>query len=334
MLDTSARLLRLLAHLQARRFWTGTELAQRLEVTERTVRRDVDRLRSLGYPVDSTAGVAGGYQLGAGAVMAPLLLEDDEALAVTLGLGAAAGSSVAGVGEASLRALVKLEQVLPARLRRRVNALRASITPLETEGPTVDATLLATLAGACRDHERLEFQYEATGAKTTARQVEPQGLVAARGRWYLVAWDVNRNDWRTFRVDRIAGRVTVGTRYMPRSGPPGGIRTYVSRSLSVEPYSQKVSVLLEAPIEVVAQRVPAAAGVLERVSERRCVLRTGGNFIESIAVWILHIGVDFRVLEPPELSAQLRLLHSRLERALEKSAAHRSPTKSRGAKDG
>jgi predicted DNA-binding transcriptional regulator YafY len=316
VLDTSARLLRLLALLQARRFWTGSDLAERLEVTERTVRRDVDRLRSLGYPVDGTAGVAGGYHLGAGARMPPLLLEDDEALAVTLGLGTAVTSAVSGIDDAALRALVKLEQVLPSRLRRRVTALKDAITPLERERPAVDAALLAEMASACRDHQQLQFRYTPVRSEPSERNVEPQGLVHSGGRWYLVAWDLARNDWRTFRVDRITDGVRVGARCLPRHGPEGGIRDYVSRSLAVEPYPQKAAVMLAAPMQVIARTISPAAGMLEPVDECRCMLRTGGGSLESLAVWLLHIGVDFEVLEPPELVTHVRALYERIGRAL------------------
>ncbi len=324
MLDTSARLLRLLALLQARRSWSGAELAARLRVTERTVRRDVDRLRSLGYPVDATAGVAGGYQLGAGARMPPLLLEDDEALAVTVALGTAVGSAVTGIDDAALRALVKLEQVLPTRLRRRVSALKDAITPLGRAGPVVDATVLATLAGACRDHEQLTFRYAAARAGTRERQVQPQGLVHAAGRWYLVAWDLDRDDWRTFRVDRIASDIEVGVRFMPRTAPAGGIREYVSRSLAVEPYAERVTVLVDAPLQVVARLFSPATAVLERCDDQHCLVRTGGHSLASMAVWLLHLGHDFHVIEPPGLLEELKALRERLGRVLAEMPAGRS----------
>ena len=320
MLDTSARLLRLLALLQARRSWEGSELASRLTVTERTVRRDIERLRSLGYPVDATSGVAGGYQLGAGARMPPLLLEDDEALAVTVALSTAVGSVVSGIDDAALRALVKLEQVLPTRLRRRVSALKEAITPLGRAGPVVDAALLATIAGACRDHEQLGFRYAAARTGTHQRQVQPQGLVHAAGRWYLVAWDLDRDDWRTFRVDRIKGNVELGTRFMPRSAPEGGIREYVSRSLAVEPYAEKARVLVHAPLEEVARQVSPAAALLEPIDDNRCLLLAGGSSLAGLALWLLHFGFEFQVLEPLGLVAEVRALHERIGRALSPAA--------------
>ena len=210
MLQTSARLLRLLSLFQAQRYWAGAGLAERLEVTARTLRRDVDRLRSLGYPVNSTSGAAGGYQLGPGATLPPLLLDDDEAVAVAVGLRTAAGGTVAGIEEASLRALSKLEQVLPSRLSRRVAALYSFIVPLANAGPTVDAGTLSAIAAACRDHEELRFRYHSRDGSPSVRAVEPHRLVHTGRRWYLAAWDTDRNNWRTFRVDRIQGGQTTG----------------------------------------------------------------------------------------------------------------------------
>src|SRR6266540_2965783 len=191
MLETSARLLRLLSLLQARRDWTGADLADRLGVSARTVRRDVERLRDLGYPVHATRGTDGGYRLGAGAAMPPLLLDDEEAVAVAVGLRTATGGAIAGIEETSVRALAKLEQVLPSRLRRRVNAVQEFTVPfVRPGGPTVDADVLAVIAGACRDRERLRFPYKTFDGTASRRLVEPLRLVHTGRRWYLVAWDV------------------------------------------------------------------------------------------------------------------------------------------------
>ncbi len=223
MLSTSARLLRLLSLLQVRRAWTGRELTGRLEVTARTLRRDVDRLRTLGYPIVSTTGVGGGYRLGAGSELPPLLLDDREAVAVALGLRAAAAGAIAGLEEATLGALTKLDQVMPARLRRRLSALHGAIVPLPHRAPAVDVATLALLAGACRDNERLRFDYRGRDADATRRRVEPAGLVSAGFRWYLVAWDLDRGDWRTFRVDRIGEKPARGETFVPRPPPAGGL---------------------------------------------------------------------------------------------------------------
>lgn len=205
MLSSSSRLLRVLSLLQTRSHWAGPELAERLEVHPRTLRRDIDRLRQLGYPVHASSGVAGGYAFRAGQSLPPLLLDDEEALAVAIALQIAAAGTVSGVEESSLRALVKLEQVMPTRLRRRTNALRSAILPMPRIGPTIAAGVLATLATACRDQLQLSFHYRDLRGRASARTVEPQGLVHTGNRWYLVAWDPARDDWRTFRIDRVQG---------------------------------------------------------------------------------------------------------------------------------
>jgi predicted DNA-binding transcriptional regulator YafY len=220
MLETSARLLRLLSLLQARRDWTSTQLAARLGVTTRTIRNDIDRLRGLGYPVDARPGVAGGYRLGTGGALPPLLLDDEEAVAIAIGLRTAASGSVAGMEESSVRALAKLQQVLPSRLRHRVSAFQASAMPMPSRGPRVDPDVLTVIAAACRDHERLRFDYRAHCGAASRRSVEPYRLVNDRRRWYLVAWDTDRGAWRTFRADRIEPRTPAGPRFTPRALPP------------------------------------------------------------------------------------------------------------------
>ncbi|MGC1567523.1 MAG: YafY family protein, partial [Trebonia sp.] len=221
MLETSARLLRLLSLLQTPREWTGAELGERLGVSPRTVRNDVDKLRELGYPVLATRGAAGGYRLGAGAAMPPLLLDDEEAVAVAVGLRTVATGAIAGIEEASLRALAKLEQVLPARLRTRVGGLRSIITPVPfaSAAPTVDPDVLTAVAAACRARERLRFSYLSHDGSASERDAEPYQLVNWGRRWYLVAFDVGRGDWRTFRVDRITPRTPGGGRFTPRPLP-------------------------------------------------------------------------------------------------------------------
>ena len=315
MLNTSARLLRLLSLFQARRYWSGADLAGRLEVTARTLRRDVDRLRSLGYPVHSTSGTAGGYQLGAGANLPPLLLDDDEAVAVALGLRTSASGSVGGIEEASVRALLKLEQVLPPRLRQRVAALHGFIEPLRGRGPTVDAERLSAIAGACRDHEAIRFLYHDRAGKPSARTVEPHRLVHTGYRWYLVAWDLARKDWRTFRVDRIEGKLKTSTRFMPRKPPGGDFAAFVSKSLASIPYPFRARVTLQAPVEAVTKRVPPSAGVLEAVDQSSCLLHTGSHSLEGLTIHLMLLGVDFQVHEPPELIDYLRRLAERLGRA-------------------
>ena len=315
MLNTSARLLRLLSLFQARRYWSGADLAGRLDVTARTLRRDVDRLRSLGYPVHSTSGTAGGYQLGAGANLPPLLLDDDEAVAVALGLRTSASGSVGGIEEASVRALLKLEQVLPPRLRQRVAALHGFIVPLGRRGPMVDAERLSAIAGACRDHEGIRFLYHDRTGAPSGRDVEPHRLVHTGYRWYLVAWDLVRKDWRTFRVDRIAGKLKTSTRFKPRRPPEGDFAAFVSKSLASVPYPFRARVTLHAPVEAVTQRVPPCAGTLEAIDQHSCLLHTGSHSLEGLTIHLMLLGVDFQVHEPPEFIDHLRRLAERLARA-------------------
>jgi predicted DNA-binding transcriptional regulator YafY len=325
VLQTSARLLRLLSLLQARRYWSGSDLAEQLEVTARTLRRDVDRLRSLGYPVDSTSGTAGGYRLGAGAAMPPLLLDDDEAMAVSVGLRTAAGGTVVGMEEAAARALAKLEQVLPPRLRRRAAALHSHIVPLARNGPTVAPAVLSTIAGACRDREKLTFAYRDRNSAATERSVEPHGLVHTGSRWYLVAWDSARDDWRTFRVDRIQAPITPAGRFAARAIPGGDLAAFVSRSVSSDQYAFRALVLLHSPIERVAERVSPCYGSLEPLDGQRCVLQTGAHSLDALAMWIAMIGVEFEVRDPPELVEHLRRASDRLRRATARPVEEDAP---------
>jgi predicted DNA-binding transcriptional regulator YafY len=316
MQQTSVRLLRLLSLFQSQRYWSGATLAERLEVTTRTLRRDVDRLRSLGYPVNSTTGTSGGYQLGAGATLPPLLLDDDEAVAVAVGLRTAANGTVSGIEEASVRALSKLEQVLPSRLRRRVTALHSFIVPMANPGPTVDAGTLSIIAAACRDREGLRFGYRDKEGTPGSRSVEPHRLVHTGHRWYLVAWDVGRSDWRTFRVDRIETKLSTGLRFAPRDPPAKDIAAYVSRSVSYAPYTYRARIKLHAPVEKMTELIPPTAGTLEAIDEHTCMLHTGSQSLYALAVHIALIGVDFEVQDPPELIAHIRQLADRFRRAV------------------
>jgi predicted DNA-binding transcriptional regulator YafY len=315
MLQTSARLLRLLSLFQARRYWSGADLSRQLEVTARTLRRDVDRLRSLGYPVHSTSGAAGGYQLGSGAHLPPLLLDDEEAVAVAVGLRTAALGTVMGMEDASIRALTKLEQVLPSRLGRRVTALHSFIVPLAKQVPAVDGRTLAAIAAACRDQEGLRFRYRSRSDVATTRSVEPHRLVHTGWRWYLVAWDLTRRDWRTFRVDRIDPKLTTSSRFIPRRPPGGDFATFVSKAVSYDPYPHRAHILLHASAQQVAERVPPTAGVLEAIDRNSCMLHTGAHSLEILSVYIAMIGVEFEVREPAELVAHIRLLADRFRSA-------------------
>jgi predicted DNA-binding transcriptional regulator YafY len=317
MLETSARLLRLLSLLQTPREWTGTELAGRLEVSTRTVRNDVERLRRLGYPVHATRGAVGGYRLGAGASLPPLLLDDEEAVAVAMGLRSAASGSIAGIEETSLRALAKVEQVLPSRLRRRVNTLQTytESVPSDYRGPRVDPAVLTTIATACRDRERLRFDYEAHDKTESRRDTEPYRLVNWGRRWYLVAYDVQRHDWRTFRVDRIIPRVPTGPRFTPREIPGGDAAAFVSRRVAKAAWRYHARVVVHAPADVVAEKITPAVGTVEAVDDHTCVLDTGANMLEVLAVYLGMLGHDFHVAEPPELVEHLRALAVRYGRS-------------------
>ncbi|WP_327269957.1 YafY family transcriptional regulator [Streptomyces sp. NBC_01218] len=323
MLETSARLLRLLSLLQAHRDWSGHQLAERLGVTPRTVRRDVDKLRELGYPVHATPGTGGGYQLGAGAALPPLLLDDDEAVAVVVGLRTAAGHGVEGIGETSVRALAKVEQVLPDRLSRRVGALSAFTVPMVRgpgpEGSSVDPGLLTELAGACRDCRRLRFTYRDHGGAQSRRHAEPHRLVCAERRWYLVAWDVDREDWRTFRVDRITPTPPHGARFTPRPLPAEDLAAYVSRGVSITAYPVRGVVRLMVSAEEAATRISPSAGVLEPVDAGSCLLTSGAVSLDVLVIHVLMTGFDFAVVEPPELTARIRAARDLLTSALRRS---------------
>lgn len=334
MLKTSARLLSLLSLLQARREWAGTELAERLEVGVRTIRRDIDRLRTLGYPVHATPGRAGGYRLGGGATMPPLLLDDDEAIAVAVGLRTAATGNVTGIEETSVRALAKLETLLPSRLRRRVNALSSATVPLPGGGPAVDPGTLTVIASACRDHETLRFTYQTHQGTSSGRTVEPHRLVPTGRRWYLVAWDLERQAWRTMRVDRIETRPSAGARFTPRD-PPDDLAAYVTQAISSSPYRYRACVTLHAPIAMVADRIPPTVGSLRVIDEHSCQLDAGGNRLEEIAIWIAAIGADFEIHHPPELTDHVRELAERFTRAAAVSAGMpvRAPQTTRRIRD-
>jgi predicted DNA-binding transcriptional regulator YafY len=313
--ETSSRLLELLALLQARREWPGGELAGRLEVSGRTVRRDVERLRALGYPVESVTGPAGGYRLRAGTAMPPLLLDDGEAIAIAVGLRTAARTSVTGIEATAVRALVKLEQVLPAHLRRRVAALGSATIAPPLDGPTVDPQHLTVIAAACRDSECLRFAYRSREGADSRRLVEPHSLVNLGYRWYLVAWDRGRSDWRTFRVDRLARPTSTGVRFSVRRLPVRDPAAYVKQSIAGAPSRFEARVTLHAPADAVTGRLPRHWGTVEAIDARTCEYRTGDDNLAWLALRIAMLGVDFEVQEPPELSEHLAALAERLGRA-------------------
>ena len=335
MVKTSSRVLRLLALLQSRPDWTGAELAERLEVTTRTIRNDVDRLRELGYPVDAVRGPTGHYRLGVGAKLPPLLLDDEEAVAVAIGLRA--GRGVAGIEESSTRALSKLEQILPHRLRRQVIAIHEAMSqaPAETgtnvSAPAVDAAALSRLAAAIRDHELVAFDYAAPssddgpgrydGSGALARHdgpvtAEPYRLVSWVGYWYLVARAPATGEWRTYRVDWMDLRMAPGRRFAPTTLPAPDYTSFVLRDVSSAGWKVHVRITVAAPAAEVLARINPTVGVVESIDDSTCVLVTGGESLEIIAVYIGMLGLDFRVTGPPAFVAHLRRVGERYLHAI------------------
>jgi predicted DNA-binding transcriptional regulator YafY len=317
VLETSARLLRLLSLFQSRRDWTGTELADRLGVTTRTVRNDVERLRQLGYQVDGTEGAAGGYRLGASAVIPPLLLDDDEAVAVAIGLRSAAGGPVGGIEEASVRALAKMQQLLPVPLRRRVSALEAFSVHAPASGPTVDADVLTRLATACRDQEQTRIDYRRHDGTESSRYIEPYRLVNAGRRWYLIGWDASRGAWRTFRADRIRlPENHAGPRFVARQLPADDPVAYLIKGVSLSwPY--RVSVIAHADAESILTRLSQQL-VVEPLDANNCRVELSSDTPQVLAAWLGILGVDFDIENPekhPDLVEHLRQTGERYQRA-------------------
>lgn len=319
MQDPTARVLQLLSLLQTHRFWPGPELAERLEVSDRTLRRDVDRLRGLGYPVDATPGAAGGYRLAAGAHLPPLLLDDEEAVAIAVGLRTAASASVEGIEETAVRALAKLEQVLPDRLRRRVAAVHGNIAQMTWPGraPAVDAEVLALLAQACRDDEQVRFDYQRRDGDESRRLVEPHQLLSSGSRWYLVAWDVRRDDWRTFRLDRLRAATLAGVRFQPRSLPGGDAAAFVREQIGSMPRPFHATVLAEGPADLVLPAVRWAGADVEPLSPERSRVRIHAESEGDLdtVVTVLAARFELAVEDPPELRPRLARIGARLRRA-------------------
>lgn len=321
MTNTSSRMLRLLSLLQTQRYWPGSELAARLEVSERTLRRDIDRLRDLGYPVEAHRGVDGGYQLAAGTALPPLLLDDDEAVALAIGLRTAAHGPVAGIEEASVRALTKLVRVMPPRLRRQFEALRSATVPaVWGSGPTVDASLLTTIAQACQDEERLRFVYTTRDGERAARSVEPYRLVSLGRRWYLVAYDLHRQDWRSFRLDRLADLRTTGVRFEARPLPAEDAAEFVCSGIDNLPASYAIEVVVHAPCASIRATVGPWAQ-LEPIDSTSCRLRMTADSLDWPALTLGALGVDFHIVGPPQLADHLREWSVRFARAIADSSA-------------
>lgn len=313
--DTTGRVLKLLSLLQTRRTWSGQELMDRLFVSERTLRRDIGRLRNLGYPVRAVTGPAGGYQLEPVADIPPLLLDQEEAIAIAVGLRTAAGGTITGIEETSARALAKLEQVLPPRVRRQVNTLQSTVASLMQPWITVDAEVLATLARACRDRERIRFEYRTREGEVSERNVEPHRVVSIHQRWYLVAFDRDRDDWRTFRLDRLRSPRPTRMRFQPRPVPGGDVIQFVLDSMGSRPMRYQATAVLHASPEQLDNRLRHHDVQLEPLGPDRSVLRTQDDSLEWLAFRLLWLGVDFQVQEPPELIAYVEGLATRLARS-------------------
>ena len=308
MLDTSARLLRLLSLLQARPQWGGTTLADHLGVTTRTVRRDIDRLRTLGYPVDAAPGIAGGYRLGAGGNLPPLLLDDDEAVAVAIALSVSA-AAVEGVEQAALAALTKLDRLMPTRLRKRVMAIRSSTVSLAPPGDAVDPAVLVALAQGCQGHERTTINYRPPNREARERRVDPYRLVATGRRWYLLAWDIDSGAWRTYRVDRIQDARLTGHQFVPTEMPDAA--TMVGEAITTAPYRYQAVIIVHMPERELVKHMPPTVAVVTS-HPRGSKVTVGSNSLDAMAAHLVGLGSSFEVLEPPELREHLADVAARL----------------------
>lgn len=315
-MNTSARMLRLLSLLQTHRYWPGGELADRLEVSARTLRRDIDRLRELGYPVDASRGVAGGYQLRSGASMPPLLLEDEEAVAIAVGLRTAAAGAVGGLEETAVQALTKVIGLMPPRLRRRMDALQSQTLPAPTHGPVVEATTLTALAQGCRDAETVRFGYTARGAEPTQRHVEPRRLVTIGRRWYLVAWDRSRDDWRSFRVDRIDSVEPTGARFLPRELPATDELEFVRAGLNKVPRRHDVRLRVAAPVAEVEERIGRWADLTEQDGSTLVQMQVDDFFWPLVL--LATFDAPFEVESPDELREAVAAAAARFTTAVER----------------
>ncbi|HWZ64911.1 MAG TPA: YafY family protein [Steroidobacteraceae bacterium] len=313
MLKTSARLLRLLSVLQSRQHWPGGELRERVGVDARTIRRDIGRLRELGYAVAASPGLGGGYRLKPGSLLPPVLLDDDEAVAVAVAIRAAAGS-VARMDETAIGLLAKLDQLLPARLRKRASALHSVTVSLASTHALPSIEVLTRIASACRDRLKLRLSYRDRAGNTTARTVEPLRLAHTGRLWYLVAWDAQRADWRTFRMDRIQRLMSSGPHFAPREFP-GDVGEFVARSMRQVAYRYRVQLRLEGSAAELVKRIPGWCGVLEALDDAHCTLTTGADSIEVLAAQLVMLGTDFEIIGAPDLAPELRRIAARLERA-------------------
>lgn len=321
MADTAARLLHLLSLLQAHQGWSGTALADRLDVSTRTVRADVQRLRSLGYDIAATSGVAGGYRLRAGTRMPPLLLDDDETVAIAIGLRTAAASGVSGIGENAPRALAKLEHLLPHRLRPRLATINASTDTVPTSRDPVAGDVLTAVATACHRSEQLRIEYRDRHHDTSDRRVEPHRLVHVSGRWYLVAYDLDRDDWRSFRADRITPKSPTGPRFVPREPPGPDLATFVTQGRMQAMWNYRARVIVDAPAETVAARIPTGIWAVQPIDPHSSQLDAGAQNADLLAAYLGALGLDFHI-DPDETPD---LAHAAATLARRYTAATASP---------
>ncbi len=322
--DPTGRALHLLSLLQTHRLWRGAELAERLDVTERTIRRDVERLRDLGYPVDATPGSEGGYRLAAGAHLPPLLFDDDEAVAVVVGLRAAATASIAGIEHTSVQALAKVERALPDRLRRRVSALDSSVASLRRvhgDEEVVNPETLSVLASAVRSHEEVRFDYQPRDGDESQRLVEPHQLLSAGRLWYLIAWDLRRSDWRTFRLDRLGNVRLAGGRFAPRDIPGGDAAAFLAASVAALPRNFETTVTVQVPYDQVAEALSwiERSGVeltLVDTEVDSCTIQLRANRLDSLVMALARVALraPVRVIEPGVVADAVDALIGRLSR--------------------
>lgn len=321
MWDTAGRLIRVLELLQRRRQWGACDLAQELGVTTRTVRRDIERLRAIGYPVDATAGLGGGYRLTPGASLPPLMFDADEAVATVLALQTASVAGAELVAGSTLRALTKLTSVMPRRLRRHVEALthhagHAAHPGVIGQRPApVDSHVLISAATACRERLQVRASYLARSGEATDRVMEPLRLVRAGARWYLVAWDLTRSGWRTFRVDRFGHLELTRTPTTTRTPPAADVEAYVLEQIGAGLQQRHAVVLVHAPVTAVQHWIDPAWGRCEATTATTCTVRVGADSLAAIARWLVLLDADLTVIEPPALAAEFDAIAARASRA-------------------
>ncbi len=314
MLTTSSRLLRLLTLLQGRRDWSGRGLSEALSVDVRTIRRDIDRLRELGYRIDASAGQGGGYRLGAGPNLPPVLLSDAEAVTVMLALRAAA-HSMAGMDASIAGLLAKLENLLPTRLQPQLRAVNAVAHVLPAAGALAEIEALALIATACRDHRRLRMRYSDRQGRETQREVEPLQLILAGRRWYLIAWDRRRDDWRSFRIDRVSDPELLPAKFEPRTLPEAPA-TFIAKALASAPSRYSLRLRLSGRYEDLVDVVPGWCGLLEPLDEHSCSLRAGAETLAGLATALLFIGKDFQLIDDPPWRGELQALLAKVTAAV------------------